>query len=83
MKLVSKLREAHSRADFHAKTVIRLTTSSCSYWVHWRLELQKHKEALSTKPTAKITKLTNIHEIDEALLSDLCDGIWTVAALGL
>ena len=74
-KLKRELKEVHAKADHNAKKVIRLTTMARSYWERWRWELQKRKEALSTKPIDKrMDQTNNIHEIDELLLSDLGGG---------
>ena len=73
-KLKRELKEERTKADIHAKRIIRLTAMARSYWERWRWELQKRQETLLTTPIDKITKLTNLHEIDEAFLLNLKGG---------
>ena len=73
-KLKRELKEERTKADIHAKRIIRLTAMARSYWECWRWELQNCQETSLTTPIDKITKLTNLHEIDEAFLLNLKGG---------
>ena len=68
--LKHELKEMHCKAEKDDKRLARLSVMARSYWVRWRWELQKRKEALLTSTwmgmhiNSKQVAFPNMHKIE-------------------